>query len=178
MGVVKQLLPLAGRSLLETVLDNLRRSAVDEVVLVLGFSSDAIRRQTTLDSVKVVVNEEYRQGMATSLRAGLSAVSPQADAVVVILADQPFVRPETINRLISEYRSHNPPIAIPLYRGSRGNPVLIDRSVFPELMRLSGDVGCRTIFGNYAAAILNVAVDDPGILFDLDTQADLDKIPQ
>ncbi len=176
MGAFKPLLPVLGKTLLENVLENIGRARVDEIILVLGASAELIQTQICLDSIKVVTNEAYREGMATSLQMGLAHVASQTEAVVVALGDQPFVRPETINHLISQYRERKPQIVIPLYRGVRGNPVLIDRSVFPELMQLSGDVGCRAVFGRHPDTILKVAVDDPGVLFDLDTPGDLEKI--
>lgn len=149
MGSLKQLLPLGGSTLLETVLKNLRQSQVDEIVLVLGFSADTIRRQIPLDGVRVVINEAYGDGMGSSLRSGIAQVSPQANAALMVLADQPFVQPATIDRLIRVYRERNPQIVIPVYQGFRGNPVLLDRSAFPELLGLAGDIGCRAIFGSH-----------------------------
>jgi len=131
MGSIKQLLPLGGRTLIENVLENLRESQVDEIVLVLGFSADMIREKIPLDGVKVIINEAYREGMGTSLRTGIAHVSPEASAALVVLADQPFVQPGTIDQLIRVYREQKPQIVIPVYQGFRGNPVLLDRSVFP-----------------------------------------------
>ncbi|HXB74389.1 MAG TPA: NTP transferase domain-containing protein [Candidatus Acidoferrales bacterium] len=178
MGSLKQLLPLGGSTLLENVLTNLRRSQIDEIVLVLGFSADAIRRQTPLDGVKVVVNEAYGEGMGTSVRTGIAQVSPQADAALVVLADQPFVQPETIDQLIRLYRERKPQIVIPVYQGFRGNPVLLDRSVFPELLGLAGDIGCRAVFGSHTENILKAPVDDIGVLLDIDTPGDLETLRQ
>ncbi len=175
MGTLKPLLPVRGKPLLQNVLENVRCAQVDEIIVVLGRSADLIQARIPFDSVKVIINNAYQDGMATSLRAGLLEVSPEADAALVVLGDQPFVRPETIDRIVSHYREHNPQIVIPVYDGSRGNPVLIDRSVFPELMRLSGDTGCRAIFEKYPDTILRVAVDDPAVLFDLDTPEDFKK---
>lgn len=176
MGSLKQLLPLRGRTLIENVLQNLRESQAGEIVLVLGFSADAILEKIPLDGVKVVVNEAYGEGMGTSLRTGIAQVSPEADAALVILADQPFVQPGTIDQLIRAYRDQKPQIVIPVYQGFRGNPVLLDRSVFPELLGLAGDIGCRAIFGSHTENILKVPVDDIGVLLDIDTPADFETL--
>ena len=74
-------------------------------------------------------------------------MSPQIDAALIVLADQPFVRSETLDRIIERYRDRGAEIVIPFYQGSRGNPVLLNRSIFPEVMALEGDTGCRAIFG-------------------------------
>lgn len=175
MGQAKQLLRVGETSVLEAVLRNLRATSVDEIVLVLGASADLIRDQVPLDSIRVAVNEAYQEGMATSLQAGITHVAPDARAAMVVLADQPFVRPETMERLISEYTNHAALITMPVHEGIRGNPVIIDRRLFPEVAQLSGDVGFRAIFAQHAADIHKVAVDDPGVLVDLDEPADVER---
>jgi len=176
MGTVKQVLRLDGRSLLQHVLDNVRASGVKDIILVLGFAAEAIRREIEAENVRVVVNQNYQQGMGTSLSAGLSAVDPQAGAALMVLADQPFVRPATLDRLIAEHRRSNAQIVIPTYRGFRGNPVLLDRSVFPEVIALDADMGCRAIFGDHPDGIVKVPVDDVGVLLDIDRKSDFQAL--
>jgi xanthine/CO dehydrogenase XdhC/CoxF family maturation factor len=94
----------------------------------------------------------------------------------MVLADQPFVHPVTFGRLIQEHARLKAQIVIPMHRGFRGNPVLLDHSVFPELNGLRGDVGCRAIFGRHTDNILKVEVNDPGILLDADSKEDLRKL--
>ncbi|HXY50646.1 MAG TPA: NTP transferase domain-containing protein [Terriglobales bacterium] len=176
MGEVKQLLQVDGRPLLQHVLDHVRASEISEIILVLGHAADAIRRELDLEPIKLVVNEDYRGGMGCSLKAGLSAVDPQAKAAIVVLADQPFVRPFTLDRLIREHARSGAQIVIPTYHGFRGNPVLLDRRVFPEVMGIGGDVGCRAIFGDHAEGIVKVPVEDVGILLDIDRPGDYEKL--
>jgi molybdenum cofactor cytidylyltransferase len=179
MGMPKQLLPVGPGSeetLLGREIENVRRSLVAEIVVVLGHAADEVRRRVPLAGVRVVMNEEYREGMGSSLRVGLGAVDVQAEAALIVLADQPFIRPATIDRLIEQYGSQRPQIAIPVYRGFRGNPVLLDRSVFPEVMQLHGDIGCRAIFGSHLENILKVPVEDAGILADIDSASDIEKL--
>lgn len=168
----KQLLRLAAKTLLEHTLANVRGSNVDQVVLVLGAAADEIRAQVPTSELTVVVNADYAQGMGTSLRCGVAALFPETQAVLVVLADQPFVGSATLNQLIADYLQSRPQVLIPTYRGFRGNPVLLDRSLFPELMTLAGDVGCRAIFGSHTQGIHKLAVGDPGILLDVDSTED------
>ena len=179
MGEAKQLLRLGEGTVLGRTIENVRRSAeVDEIVLVLGASAEAIRRQlpaSLLEGLKVVVNPAYEQGMASSLRAGLSALDPQTGAALIVLADQPLVRPETLDQLAHQYRRTPAPIVIPSYKGVRGNPVLLDRSVFAEVMALEGDTGCRAIFGNHPETV-KLEVEDEGILLDIDNQEDYERL--
>lgn len=177
MGEPKQLLRLGETTMLGQTIDNVRRSVLREIILVLGGSAEAILRDLTRkEGLKVVDNPSWQQGMATSLRAGLSAVGPETEAALIILADQPFVRPETFNRLAGHYGRSRAQIVIPTHRGIRGNPVLLDRSVFPEVMALAGDVGCRAIFGNHPQGIAKLEVEDEGILLDIDNQGDYERL--
>ncbi|MBZ5521873.1 MAG: NTP transferase domain-containing protein [Acidobacteriia bacterium] len=176
MGAAKQLFRLGEATLLEHALNNVRQSQAQEIILVLGHEAETIQRQIPLGNVKVIINPAYQEGMGTSLRTGLSALAPLAKGALIVLADQPFVRPATLDRLIEKHRELKPQIVIPVYRGFRGNPVLLDRSVFPELAGLAGDVGCRAIFGDHTENILKVEVEDVGILLDADSEADLKKL--
>jgi CTP:molybdopterin cytidylyltransferase MocA len=173
MGEPKQLLRLGGRTLVEQVLENVRAPRIADVVLVLGCAAETIVQQVSVEGIKVVVNEAYQSGMGSSLRVGLSALDPLTGAALIALADQPFVRPQTYDRIIEQYRQSEAQIVVPTYYGFRGNPVLLDRSVFPEVMALTGDIGCRAIFGDHSDGIVKVAVDDIGILLDIDNQDDL-----
>ena len=179
MGEAKQLLALENGTVLEKTLENVRRADVDEIVIVLGASADVIREQlpaAVLEHVKIVVNSDYETGMASSLRAGLDGLGPEINAALIVLGDQPFVRPATLDRILEKYRDTGPRIVIPVHNGRRGNPVLLDRSLFAEAMALVGDVGCRAIFGRHTEAIIGVDVDDPGILLDIDSREDYERL--
>jgi molybdenum cofactor cytidylyltransferase len=176
MGEAKQLLRLREHTLLDQVVDNVRGSRVDEIVVVLGHAAETIKAKVPNQGLKFVINEAYRQGMGTSLRTGLSALPDGVDAALIVLADQPFVRSATLDLLIGQYQQSGAQIVIPIYKGFRGNPVLLDRSVFPEVMALSGDIGCRAIFGDHLEGILKVPVDDIGILLDLDSKEDFERL--
>jgi molybdenum cofactor cytidylyltransferase len=177
MGEPKQLLPLGGRTLLERALENLRGAELAQVVLVLGASADLILEAlpaSLLERLVVVRNPDYEQGIASSLRVGLAAVLPDSDAALVVLADQPFVRPATIARILERSRKSDSgseaEIVIPFFQAKRGNPVLLARSLFAEAMALEGDSGFRVLFGNHADGIADVEVNDPGIVFDVDSR--------
>ena len=176
MGRPKQLVRVAGKTLLEHTIANVGATGVHEIALVLGAGADEIRNQLMLKGVKVVVNPEFQQGMGTSIGAGLRALSPTATAALIVLADQPFVQPSTLDQLIACYAKEKPQIVIPVFKGFRGNPVLLDRSVFPEVMGLTGDVGCRAIFGEHTQGIHKLAVDDVGVLLDADTTEDVEEL--
>lgn len=176
MGKAKQLLPLGESTVLAQTLAHVRAAQLHEIVLVLGASAETIQQQLPLDSLKIILNPDYEQGIAGSLRAGLSALDSDSSAALIILGDQPFVRPQTLTRIVDEYRRHQPRIIIPTCQGQRGNPVLLDRSVFPEALQLQGDAGFRTLFDKHLESIFKVEIEDKGILLDLDEPTDYEQL--
>ena len=168
----KQTLPIRGNPMLERVLKMFRRSRVDRVVVVLGADAGEVMKGIKFQREKVVINPEYRAGMSSSLRVGLGEVEQDAEAVIIALGDQPFVSPNTIDRLLEGHRASKAPVVVPVYRGVRGNPVLFDRSVFAQLKRIRGDVGAKSVVARNKDRVLQVEVDDSGVLIDVDTPSD------
>ncbi len=168
-GECKQLARVDGKPLLQHVLDHLHASKIGDVVVVLGANADAIRQEIRFDGARVVMNPDYADGMSASIQAGLRAID--SDAAMIVLADQPFVMPRTFDALADEYERTRAKAVIPTYNGFRGNPVIVDRSLFAEMMEIRGDIGCRAIFGNHTPH--RVAVDDSGVILDIDKPADV-----
>ncbi len=168
MGKLKQLMPLGGTTILEQTIDNLLSSRVGEVIVVLGHKAEEIRRKIATRPIKITVNPIYRQGMGTSIAAGLKLVDNRAQAVMLALGDQPFVDSPTINRLIEEFQNHDKGIAIPTYQGRRGHPLIFSIKYKAPLSRLKGDIGGREIIKKHPEDILEVAVDCEGIIIDID----------
>ncbi len=165
----KPLLMVGGRTLLEHVLETVRDANVDEIVVVLGHEANRVRSHVSFDGARSVVNPAYAEGMSSSIRAGVQAADARSDGFLIVLGDQPFVDPATIDTLMARRNASSAKILIPTYKGRRGNPVLLDRSLSEEVQSITGDQGCRAIFGRHTQGILEVPVDDPGILVDLDT---------
>ena len=176
MGVVKQMLPFKGKTILQWVIDNALTSSLQKVMVVLGHRADLTEPLITGNAVQVVINSNYRQGQSTSLKAGLRALPEGTEAVMFILGDQPLVAPETINVLLTAYYESGASIVLPVFRGKRGNPVIFGRDTFHRLESLDGDCGGRSLFQEYAGNILQVPVDDPYIRFDLDTEEDYRRL--
>jgi molybdenum cofactor cytidylyltransferase len=172
MGRAKQLLPLAGGTVLSTVVSRLLDSPVDRVNVVLGHDADTLRRTAGLSTdarVAVVVNAEWAEGMASSLRCGIAACA-DAEAAVIALGDQPGIDPGLVGRLVEAFRA-GAPLAVPVHGEERGHPVLFARALFPELLALRGDVGAREVVARHWEAAAKV----PGKhLPDIDTPADYD----
>ena len=176
MDSPKQLLRIGGKPLLQHIIDSVDRSAVDEIVLVLGFEAESIRKGLSKNRARIVVNSSYKDGMSTSIQVGIRELNKKTDGALIVLSDQPLISYQAIDLIISAYKNNDQKIAVPFYKGFRGNPVLIDKSLFPEMMGISGDIGCRAIFGLHPDFILKVPMDDVSILVDIDTQQEFEKL--
>lgn len=173
MGQPKLLLPLAGRPILARTLDALRQTDVDEILLVLGADADRVRREIPLSGVRAILNPEAAKGMSTSLRAGVRAAASSSDAFLIVLGDQPLVSPASVNVMLARWKATAARILVPTFRGMRGNPVLLHRSLSAEMAAITGDVGCRSVIRAHDSEVLEVPVDDPGVLIDLDTSEEV-----
>lgn len=170
MGKTKQLMPLGQSTLLEKAIDNLLNSSVDETIVVVGHKAGEITRTIAGRPVKIALNPDYRRGMSTSIIAGLKQADPRSQAVMLAMGDQPLVASRTINRLIDAFKKHNKGIAVPTHRGRRGHPVIFDIKYKAELLMLKGDIGGREIVKNHPDDVLEVPVDSPSVISDIDTQ--------
>lgn len=177
MGRLKQTLPLGKTTIVEQTIDNLLNSNANEVIIVLGHKAEEIRKRVAHRQVKIALNPHYRQGMSTSIIAGLNLVDEQAQAVMLALADQPFIDSQTTNRLIDEFNDHSKGIVVPSYQGQRGHPVIFAIKYKKEMFALKGDIGAREIIERHPDDILEVAVSSPGINIDIDTADDYKSSP-
>jgi xanthine dehydrogenase accessory factor len=177
MGMAKPLIRLGGQPLLAWVLKSVRSVHPAETVVVLGAGAEEVRHHVDLRGTTVVVNPDFREGMGTSLRKGVSA-STSTGPLLIVLGDQPVVRASTLKALLRRHASRDAKILVPTFQGVRGNPVLLDRSLKSELDSLRGDIGCRAIFPSHGAELIEVPVSDPGILIDLDTPDELARLEQ
>jgi len=169
MGQPKQLMPFGESTILEQAIDNLLNSTVSETIVVLGHRAEEVMNVVTSKPVKIVINPDYQQGMSTSIIAGLDLVDSGTRAVMIALGDQPFVDSQTINSIIEVFMSSNKGIAIPVYQGRRGHPVIFSIRYKGELLKLRGDIGGREIIDQRPDDVLEVAVSSKGVSVDIDT---------
>ncbi len=176
MGVPKLLLPIGEKTMLKTTIDNFLASKADEIIVVLGDRASEYAALIAKLPLKIAYNPDYRQGMSTSIIAGLGALDERSQGIMIALADQPFVNTETINQLIEAFAAHDKGIVVPLYRRKRGNPVIFDAKYKDELLRLRGDIGGRGILKQHQHDILEIEVGCEGILLDIDTPNEYNKM--
>ncbi len=170
MGKLKQLLPLGKCTVLEKTIKNVVASRVDETIVVLGYQADKIIPKIATTTVKIVVNPHYSGGMSTSIISGLQAVEEKSDAIMVVLADQPFIDSHIINHILEEFAKHSKGIIIPTYGGKQGHPVIISLKYKSELLALKGDIGARELISRHSEDVYLVNVDSYGIIVDIDTK--------
>lgn len=176
MDKCKQLLKICGKNMVEKVVETVKDSQVDETIVVLGHKADQVLEKLPEEDLKIVFNPDYQNGMSTSLKAGIRGLGEETEAVLIVLADQPLVEPEVINRMIKEYEDSDDLILAPVYEGERGNPVLLDISLKDEMMGIEGDIGARNILKNREKDFRKVEVETPSVVMDVDTREDVEKI--
>jgi molybdenum cofactor cytidylyltransferase len=172
MKVPKMLLPFDGKTMIEKVIDNVLRSNVFNTLVVLGSSMEEILGVIGNLPIRHCYNENYRNGMLSSIKCGFGNLPLHYDSVLVFPGDQPLIEPEVINALIDAYRETSKGIIIPVYRKKRGHPLLIDFKYREVVSNLSDKEGLRSLALKFKEDVLEVATKSPGILKDFDTKQD------
>lgn len=171
-GQVKQLLPWGNSTLVRHTVEVVQRAQLAQIIVVTGNRAEQVAGALDGTDVEIVFNPDWPSGRASSVRAGLRAVSPKSAAALFINADQPFLTVELIDRIVSKFASSLAPIVVPLYKGKRGSPVLFARKYFDELEKLEGDVGGKVILEREYAAVESVNIADSRAAVDVDTPED------
>lgn len=169
-GPNKLLAELSGRPLVRIVVEQALASKASSVIVVTGHQGAAVRAALTGLDVSFVHNPDYADGLATSVKAGISAVSPDAAGAMVCLGDMPLIDANLLDRLIGAFDpDRGALIAVPVNDGRRGNPVLWSRRFFGELLALDGDTGARHLIAKHAEAVAEVPVEGQAAFLDIDT---------
>lgn len=169
----KLLVEIDGIPVVRRAAETLVSSTLDAITVVLGYEADRVRAVLEDLPLGFVVNPDYEDGQATSVRTGLRAAADE-DAVLIALGDMPDVAVESVEKLLDAYRTGAGNALAAAYRGERGNPVLFDRAYFDEILDVTGDIGARNILLTAEKGGL-VETNDPGVRRDIDRPADLDE---
>ncbi len=176
MGSLKQLLPFNNKPMLSHVIQSSRAAGLNPLIMVLGHEAEKIKTALPPHDAQVIINTDYSRGMASSLRAGVKALSHPVSGVLFLLGDMPLVN-KTIIQTLANTGARNPgKIIIPNFGGKRGNPVYFDRHFFPELSALAGDRGGQILFTKHPTAIVDLPMDTDAIFLDIDTPQDYKAI--
>lgn len=147
------------------------------IIAVLGSYADLLRKEITNKEVEVIINGGWKEGMASSIRYGIKKlleIEPGAEAVIIMVCDQPFVTVKLLNDLVEKYVETRKPIIASSYENSMGTPALFDRSMFAALQKLEGDVGAKRIMKENPG-LLGV-VNFPLGNIDIDTDSDYEAL--
>ena len=169
-GPNKLLAELNGKTLVRIVTEQALGSKASDVIVVTGHQAEQVEKALAGLRVKFVRNPDFALGLASSVKAGISAVSDNADAAVICLGDMPLISARLIDRLIEAFApDRGSLIAVPVSDNRRGNPVLWSRRFFNELMTLDGDIGARHLINRHGEAVAEVPVEGHGAFLDIDT---------
>ncbi|HEX7118260.1 MAG TPA: nucleotidyltransferase family protein [Longimicrobiales bacterium] len=176
MGRSKALLPVDGEVFIERAIRVLIEGGCRAVVAVVGAGDEEAGRRAEQTGAKVVVNPEPESDQAASLRLGLGAIEPEAEAVVVLPVDHPLVAATTVARLLAAFRARRAPIVRPTYCGVPGHPGVFARRLFPELLRPELPEGAHSVVEAHRDEVLDVAVHDAGTTADIDAPDDYRRL--
>jgi len=179
LGKSKQLLPYKNKTLLQYLTEEAKNSSAETVVVVLGANAEAIQKKVSTRNIFFVINEDWKEGMASSIGCGINEIqkiNPAVDGAIIMVCDQPFVNTELLNKLITAHSKTKKQIVTCGYDNIAGPPTLFDKKRFPELLQLKGDTGARKIVLQYEDETAIVSFPQGAI--DIDTAADYENLQQ
>lgn len=167
----KLLAEVEGAPIVRRAATTLTDTAVESALAVLGHQAEEVAEALDGLPLQTTVNPQYKQGQATSVVRAVSWAERQdANALLIALGDMPWVQTDTCEQLLEGWREGHD-VVVPTYDGQRGNPVVFDERLFAELGAVAGDSGGRQLFAKHD--VHRLAVDDPGVLRDIDRPEDL-----
>jgi len=160
-GKPKQLLNYKGRKLIQHIISIASESVANKTIVVLGAHHELISPQIEMnEKVHVFINEEWNEGIASSIRAGLKKlqiINPASDGAILSVCDQPFITTQLLNDLIAEKNQSQKNIVACEYENTMGIPVLFDKTLFPDLMELKGDTGAKKIIMQHKSVTATIS---------------------
>ena len=172
MGRPKLALPIRGTPMLRRAVQTALASRCRDVIVVLGANADVYEPLLDGLPIRILHNPDPAEGMGSSVRVGVEAVPPDADGVVILLADQPFVTPEVIDHLLDVAAADRKRIVASAYHNTVGPPAYFHRALFLDLLTLEGDRGARSVIETYPKEGVALSLPE-GISADIDTVEDL-----
>jgi CTP:molybdopterin cytidylyltransferase MocA len=169
LGKSKPLAPCRDTTFLGAVLDTVSASRVDDVRVVLGHEADGVQTAMALPDDIVTVNLAYESGMLSSVQCGIASLPPGSDAFLIWPVDHPLVRVETVDGLVEAFVRTRPALVLPVRGDRRGHPVLFAAALAAELMAAPMSRGARAVVGAHTDDRVELAVDDDGVVADIDT---------
>ncbi len=182
MGRPKLLLPFRGAPLVASVVGALRGAGVVGIVLVTAAHDEELREWARQAGVATAVNPAPERGMLSSILEGIAALggadvlARRGDVLLVSPADLPRLDGRSVAELLRRMAETEAPLAVPVYQGKRGHPLALGPALIPEILHLDPDIGLKQLRDRHEAELLEVPVDDPGVVWDVDTPADYERL--
>ncbi|MBW1768419.1 MAG: NTP transferase domain-containing protein [Deltaproteobacteria bacterium] len=176
MGKFKPLLPLGDTTIIERVVDLFRKSGIKDIRVVTGYRAGELSPLLKKTGVSCIANEDFKEGMFSSVKAGVKGLDQNLRAFFILPVDIPLVRPQTIRLLLRSYEKGIGEIIYPCFHGRRGHPPLISSRFAKEITCWKGEGGLRSFLKQYEQFAADVMVADEFILFDLDKPADYQRL--
>ena len=175
MGRNKLLLPFGRSTVIETIVTEVQAGQVGDILVVTGHERERIEAQLATYPVRCIFNSDYaRAEMLTSLQVGLRALTENVEAALIVLGDQPRLQRGIIRRVIEAYRPGA--LIIPSFERRRGHPILLDRSIWPDVLASPVEATLRDVINAHAERIRYVEVESDSVLRDIDTPEDYKRI--
>ncbi len=175
-GSPKQLAKINSQdTLIEYLIKTLKETCIDEIIVVLGAYCEEIQK-TLPKGIKISINENFQKGQTSSLKRGLKELSDDCKHFLVIPVDTPLMKTETINEIINKFILSKADIGIPTYAGQKGHPPIYDIKLKDEILNLGDEEPLYHINQKFAANTILIEVLDPGILININTPQDLEKL--
>ncbi|MCX6265510.1 MAG: nucleotidyltransferase family protein [Bacteroidetes bacterium] len=177
LGIPKQLLPYQGETLLNRLIAKLKQATNFPIFLILGASAEKIIQEIGATDFSITINENWQEGMASSIRLGIQVAQkniPDLEGILLVVCDQPFIAISNIQALIQLQQHSDLPIAACYYANTLGTPALFHKSIFPDLLQLRGDVGAKNIILQRGAEVAKLHFEEG--LVDIDTPEDYQQL--
>ena len=173
MGEINKLLTdFNGQPMVAQTLAQVQAAGIRQICVVTGHQAEKIEAALDENEVVFAHNGDFRDGLSTSIIAGVRALGSEINGVVIMLGDMPLVSGRDINSLVAAFQN-NSDICVPNWQGKRGNPVLWGRDYFAQLQELTRDMGARDLLKQFSGRVIEVDMPDDGVLRDFDTAVEL-----
>jgi molybdenum cofactor cytidylyltransferase len=176
MGTPKALLPYHGRPFLEHLLALSKHPKISARRVVLGAHAEIIAKAVALNPTEIVVNEEWQKGQLSSIQAALHSLPAGTDGMIVFLIDHPLISDSLVNGLIQNFYETNAPVALPIFEGKRGHPVIFHAKLYEELERAPLEIGARSVVWNHNREVSEFATAEEGCVLNLNDPKALARI--
>jgi molybdenum cofactor cytidylyltransferase len=175
MGSPKALVAYQGRPFLEHLLEVTRHPKISVRRVVLGPHAEPIARAIHLPADEIVINADWEKGQLSSIHAALHSLPAGLDGMLLFLVDHPLISAVLVNELISAFYASQAPMALPVFQGRRGHPVIFSSRVFPELFAARMDVGARAVVWAHRDEICEFSTNEEGCVLNLNDPETFDR---